>query len=162
MWRALRNTVTRARALRATDPALRSLRACHFRSASSRILRFIPDDLRSAAPRCALRFPSARRAGRRLADLAPHALVDVADALALVRLRRPQCAQVGRELSDPAAVDAFDPDDHVAVDGHREAFGHRELDRMREAEQQGELLARDLRAIADALDLELSRERRHH
>src|SRR4029453_2110218 len=99
MWRALRNTVTRARELRATDPALRSLRACHFRSASSRILRFTFSPyglrspaarcaklalcLRSPAARCALRLSSARRAGGRLADLAPHALADVADALAL-------------------------------------------------------------------------------
>src|SRR4030095_15156501 len=105
---------------------------------------------------------SARRAGSRLADLAPDALVDVADALALVRLRRPQRAEVGRELPDPAAVDALDPDDHVAVDGDRETFGHGELDRMRVAEQQCELLAGRLRAIADALDLELARERRHH
>src|SRR2546428_12993940 len=97
MWRALRNTVTRARALRATDPALRSLRACHLRSASSLILRFItrssplapPDDLRSPAARCALRLPSAPPAGRRLAPLAPPPLGAVADALPLFGPRRP-------------------------------------------------------------------------
>src|SRR5262249_24091553 len=149
MWRALRNTVTRARELRDTDPALRSLRCCHLRSASSRIFRFMTKS-------------STRCAGRRLADLAPHALVDVADALALVGLGRPQRAEIRRELPDLAAVAARHPEDHVAVDRDREPLRHGDLDRMREAEQQRELLPGRLRAIADALDLEFGDERRHH
>src|SRR5919198_4214210 len=100
-----------------------------------------------------------------LAGLAADALAEVADALALVRLGRPQAAYVGRELPDRLLVDAAhrEAGREVLVRlGRREglqvgdldAGRRRQVDRVREAERQDHALALLLTAVADAVHLE--------
>src|SRR2546421_5122054 len=94
---------------------------------------------------------------RRLAGLAQHALVDVADALALVRLGLADLADVGGHLADQLLVEA----------AHRDAGGRRylELDSLRCVDRDGvrepELEVDPARpgrrgAVAHAHDLELA------
>src|SRR6188472_2738954 len=80
--------------------------------------------------------PSSWRLLRRLAGLAQHALVDVADALALVRLGLADLADVGGHLTDELLVVALHRDAGGA--GHLElhAVGRVDRDRVREAELQ--------------------------
>src|SRR5262245_45894705 len=75
---------------------------------------------------------------RRLAGLAQHALVDVADALALVGLGLADLADVGGHLADELLVEALHRDAGGA--GHLElhAVGRVDRDRVREAELQVE------------------------
>ena len=63
-------------------------------------------------------------------------------------------ANLGGGLTEELAVDAGQDDD-VLVDLGRDALRQVEDDRMREAERHVELLAGDLGAITDAVDLEL-------
>src|SRR3954447_17157544 len=101
-----------------------------------------------------------RRGGRTgsgscaLSYLPRHVLALVADALALVGLRRPLLADDGRDLADLLLGDALD--DHARGLGHLELDALRRLDRhgVRVAERQLEVAALELGAIADALDLE--------
>src|SRR5919204_4029739 len=89
-----------------------------------------------------------------LPDLPGHVLALVADALALVGLRRALLADVGGDLADLLLGDA--PDDHARGLGHLELDAVRRLDgdRVRVAERELEVLALELRAVADALDLQ--------
>src|SRR5215212_1574791 len=97
-----------------------------------------------------------------LADLPGDVLALVADALALVGLRRPLLADDGGDLADLLLG--------VALDDHARGLGDLELDAlgrldrhgMRVAEGQLEVAALELRAIADALDLERLREAGGH
>src|SRR3954452_12304637 len=101
-----------------------------------------------------------------LADLPGDVLALVADSLALVGLRRPLLADDGGDLADLLLVVALD--DHARRLRHLELDALRRLDRhgMRVAERQLEVAALELRAVADALDLEgLGKARRdtfHH
>src|SRR5215218_131710 len=104
---------------------------------------------------------------RRLAGLAQHALVDVADALALVRLRLANLANVGGHLADELLVEALHRDAGGA--GHLElhTLGRVDRDRVREAELQVDAARpRGGGAVADADDLQLLgealRHARHH
>src|SRR3954469_23264455 len=89
-----------------------------------------------------------------LTDLPGDVLALVADALALVGLRRPLLADDGGDLADLLLVVALD--DHARGLGHLELDALRRLDRhgMRVAQGQLEVAALELRPIADALDLQ--------
>src|SRR3954454_6851633 len=93
-----------------------------------------------------------------LSHLPGDVLALVADALALVGLRRPLLANDGGDLADLLLGDPLD--DHARGLGHLELDALRGLDRygMRVAERQLEVAALELGAIADALDLQGLRE----
>src|SRR5690349_11502839 len=79
-----------------------------------------------------------------LAGLDVDVLADVAHALALVAVGLAQIADVGGHLAHGALVDAGDRDLVVLVDADGDALRDRELDRVRVAEVQDQLLAADL------------------
>src|SRR3954447_3245516 len=89
-----------------------------------------------------------------LADLPGDVLALVADALALVGLRRPLLADDGGDLADLLLA--------VALDDHARRLGHLELDALRGLDRHGvgvtqrelQVAAAQLGAVADALDLE--------
>src|SRR4051812_15802596 len=89
-----------------------------------------------------------------LPDLPGHVLALVADALALVGLRRALLADVGRDLADDLLGDALDHDARGLR--HLEGDALRRLDRhrVRVAQRKLEVASLELRAVADALDLE--------
>src|SRR2546421_4479397 len=89
-----------------------------------------------------------------LAGLAPHALTEVADALALVRLRLPHAADVRRDLPDELLVDAADVQARRAFDLQFDPLRRRNLDRMRIPDRQRHLRSSLLHAISDPLELE--------
>src|SRR5918997_2836801 len=93
-----------------------------------------------------------------LAYLPCDVLALVADALALVGLRGPLLADHGGDLADLLLARALD--DHARGLGHLELDALGRLDRhgMRVAERQLQVAALELRAVADALDLERLRE----
>ena len=82
----------------------------------------------------------------------------VAHALLLVRIGLAQAADVGRNLSHQLAVDARDGDVRLLLDDDVDARGHVEHDRVRVPEREDDLLASELRAVADADDVELALE----
>src|SRR5207302_3089228 len=88
-----------------------------------------------------------------LAHLPAHVLALVANALALVGLRRANLANLGGRLTDLLFVGALDDD--LRRHGDLEADARPGLDRdgMRVADLQLEIGALERRAIADALDL---------
>src|SRR5215475_11078901 len=116
---------------------------------------------RSAEPRT---FARTRRWRRRrasltarlgtLADLSPHVLALIADALALVRLRRAYLADLGGRLADDLLVGSLHDD--LRRRRHLEGDSGARLDRdgMREADVQLEVGSLERGAVADALDLE--------
>src|SRR6266511_3226338 len=123
---------------------------------------------RSAVPRTFLRTRRWRRPRasrlvivmlgslRALPRLAADVLVDVADALALVRLGLADLADVGRHLTDELLVGA--PDDDAGRDGHLEGDPLGRLDRHRVRVADLELELRrplGLHPVPDADDLEL-------
>src|SRR3954469_12790606 len=89
-----------------------------------------------------------------LADLPGDVLALVADALALVGLRRALLADVRGDLADELLGDPLDDDARRLGHLELDALGRGDVDRMRVAEREREVLARELRAVADALDLE--------
>src|SRR5690606_28547727 len=94
-----------------------------------------------------------------LASLAADVLVDVADALALVRLGLAPRTDVGGHLADELLVDAVDLD--AGRLGHRELDAVRRVDHHRVREPEGQLdLVLALRGgpVADADDVELLAE----
>src|SRR6266540_3831423 len=99
---------------------------------------------------------AAAAGGAGLADLALDELLDVLDALALVRLGAAQLTHHGRGLPEQIAVGARECD-AVLVDLGRHALRQLEHHRVRVAERHGHGIARDLGAITDAVDLELAR-----
>src|SRR5262245_37420539 len=92
---------------------------------------------------------------KRLARLPSHDFVAVLDALLVVRLGLARPAHLRRELADRVLVRALDGDRRRRRARHGQALGNREFDRVREPDDQRELLARDLRAVADAADVEV-------
>src|SRR5687767_11731313 len=103
-----------------------------------------------------------RSGAGRLAGLASDALAFVLDALALVRLGRALLADVRRHLADENLVDAGDEHLGRALGREGDALGRGELDGVRVAELQDELLAVHVGAVAGAGDLERLPEARAH
>src|SRR5215216_1156496 len=93
-----------------------------------------------------------------LADLAPDLLVAVADALALVGLRRPHLTDLRRHLAYPLLV--YPAHDYRRGVGHLElyALARRDRDRMREPDLQTYVPPLQLGPVADARDLQRLRE----
>src|SRR3954463_2958657 len=108
MWRLVRCTVKRA-----TRCSAMRLRVCLERRARWSFLVSI------SVPLLLLRF------------LDRHLLVDVADALALVGLRRAQRANFGSDLADGLAVEALDDDLGLRRALDLDAGRHLLRDRMR-------------------------------
>src|SRR5215218_6882543 len=79
-----------------------------------------------------------------------HLLVDVADALALVGLRRPQRTHLGGDLADGLAVETLDDDLGLRRALDLDAGRHLFRDRVRVADLQIELRALRGGAVADA------------
>src|SRR5690242_14890086 len=77
----------------------------------------------------------------RLARLHAHDLARIADALALVRLRLTDRANVRRDLSDELLVDAGDRHLVHTLDREGDAVGRNHLHRMRVADREDEILA---------------------
>src|SRR5271155_4844753 len=94
------------------------------------------------------------RARRGLARLAPNRLGRVLDALALVRLRRPELANLRGHGAEQLAVGALERDRHQLLDLGGDAGRKLVHNRMRIAERQIHLLALGLRAVADAVNFE--------
>src|SRR4029079_19403786 len=80
-------------------------------------------------------------------------LARVPHALALVRLRRTEVADVGGHLADLLHVRALDENFRLARRFDRNALGRGVDDRVREAERQVQVLALRGRAITDAAQL---------
>src|SRR5207237_7630591 len=120
-------------------------RRCRFCRASSRSVNAMP------APPLGLR---ADLAG--LACLAADVLARVLHALRLVRVRDAQRADLRGDLADGLLVRTRDA--HFLRRLEREADAGRriDLDRVREAERELELLAGERRAVARAADLEIA------
>src|SRR5690348_12788382 len=117
---------------------------------------------RSAVPRTFARTRRWRRSRASLtatlgtlADLSPHVLAFVADALALVRLGRAHLADLGGRLADHLLVRS--PDEDLRRSRHLEgdALARLDGDGVRVAHVQLEVGALERGAVADALDLEL-------
>src|SRR5256714_4795264 len=89
-----------------------------------------------------------------LAHLASHVLALVADALALVGLGRALLADVGGDLADHLLGDPLDDDARRLRDLEGDALGRLDGHRVRVAERELDVAALELRAVADALDLE--------
>src|SRR5439155_4081362 len=85
-----------------------------------------------------------------LPGLAQDLLAGVADALALVRLRLAPLADVGGHLADELLVRPAHRQPRGCLDDELDPCRWHHLDRMRVAERQDELLALQLRTVADA------------
>src|SRR5262245_24159614 len=100
---------------------------------------------------------------RRLAGLAADVLIGVPDALALVRLGLANLADVGRDLADQLLVEAAHDDALRLRDLERHTFGRLDAHGVREADRElDRVRALRLGAVADADDLELTREAVRH
>src|SRR6185369_1065301 len=98
-----------------------------------------------------------------LAFFATDLLVVVLDAFAFVGLRTPHPADLGGNLSDLLPVSACDGDGGLLfADLDRDPFGDRILDVVAVAELQVQVLAFEIGAITDAVDLEIAREPGRH
>src|SRR5271168_1964783 len=76
--------------------------------------------------------------------------IGVLHALALVGLRRPEAANLGRRLPDPLPVDALDDDLGLARSFDADAVRNRIVDQMRKAQGQSQALRLNGGAISDA------------
>src|SRR3954469_8395933 len=90
---------------------------------------------------------------RALAHLPGHVLALVADALALVRLRRALLADVRGDLADELLVDALDDDARRQRHLELDALRRLDRDRVRVPQRELEVAAAGLGPVADALDL---------
>src|SRR5690606_18190582 len=93
-----------------------------------------------------------------LALFADDALALVANALALVGLRRAEATDVGGDRAEQRLVGRAQVQLAVLVDLGLDAVGQRIADRVREAEREVDAAALDGRAVTDADDLERSLE----
>src|SRR5690606_5494449 len=93
-----------------------------------------------------------------LGFLADDVFAGVLDALALVRLRRTEAADLGCNLADLLLVGAGDHDLGLGRGGDGDAFRGREQHRMREAQRQVQVLALHGGAVTHADQLELALE----
>src|SRR5262249_3397845 len=91
-----------------------------------------------------------------LAGLLLDDFADVADALALVRPRLTQCADLGGELANDLLVDALNVDlGALRLDLHRDAIRNRDFELVGETEREDNRLALHFRLVTDALDFEV-------
>src|SRR6185295_14783397 len=90
-----------------------------------------------------------------LALLQGDLLAGISHALALVRLRRTNGADLRAHLTDLLTVDALDDDFGLARCFHRDAIRNRKIHGVREAEREAQHLALHRGAVADAHELEL-------
>src|SRR3954471_4809295 len=97
-----------------------------------------------------------------LAYFAPHVLALVADALALVRLRRAHLADLGGRLADHLLVGSLDEDLRRGRHLERDAGARLDRDGVRVTDAELEVGALERCAVADALDLELLLEALRH
>src|SRR3954451_16899422 len=145
---------------RNTEMRGRSAEPCTFARTRRRRRRRFAGWVRTVMRVCSAWWSAPRRGARTgcwscpLADLPGHVLALVADALALVGLRRALLADVRGGLADELLGDP--PHDDARRLGHLELDAVRRLDRdrVRVAERELEVAALELRAVADALDLE--------
>src|SRR5581483_7022166 len=99
----------------------------------------------------------------RLTGFATNHFVRILDAFAFVRVRLAQRADLRRRLADLLFVDSGDDDvPRLAVDLDVDAFRNREAHRMRVSKLEDHFLPFDLRAVADADDVELLLEALGH
>src|SRR5260370_5167220 len=98
----------------------------------------------------------------RLAGLLLQPLTGDAHALLLVRVGRTERAHVRGNLADLALVRAAYDDVRLLFHRNLNAFRNRKFNRVRLAEREGNHLALQLGAIADAHDVELLLEARRH
>src|SRR5262245_28138296 len=138
MWLTLRKTVSRGRAL---VPAIRFRCRSWMRTRRTCFVLIFIALLRSC-----------------LSSLLLEHFPGVAHALLLVRIRLAQAATVRRHLSDELPVDAAHRDVRLLVDRDVDPGGDVEHDRVRVAQGEHNLFALDLRAVADADDVELPLE----
>ena len=89
------------------------------------------------------------------AFLALDVFARIAHALALVRLRRVEAANLGGDLADDFFVRAFDGQLGVFLDGHLDLGGNRVINGMRKTERQVHHVALNGGFEADALNFEL-------
>src|SRR6266850_1543747 len=157
----LRKTARRGRS--GVPVTLTRTRLCRFRRLTLRSVRLIT---RSPAHRYQLRSCCGFRPLAGLPGLAADLLAAVHDALALVRLGRPEPAEIGGHLSDVFVRDAGDRELGRVLHVDRDALGRFEPDGMRVAEAQHQLVALLRDAIADTNQLEVLDEARvdarHH
>src|SRR5262245_5262332 len=111
--------------------------------------------LRPASRVSLIAFAPCRLLACGLAGLLAHGLAVIANALALVRLRRAEIADVGRDLADSLFADAAHDDHRRAFALNLDAFRHRELDLVRVAERHDESLAAHFGLVTHTADLEL-------
>src|SRR5690242_13420633 len=91
-----------------------------------------------------------------LSDLAADVLACVTHALALVRLRLAQLADVGGNFADQLLVDAHDTELRLRLDGEGDALRSLEVDHVRVAELELQLRgALGEHPVTDSDDLEL-------
>src|SRR5438067_11592584 len=91
-----------------------------------------------------------------LARLAADALTRVLHTLRLVRVRDPKGADLRRDLTDDFLVGARDADLLRRLEREADASRRVDLDRMREAERELQLLARERGPVARSTDLEIT------
>src|SRR5215207_1989483 len=92
--------------------------------------------------------------GPRLTGLTADLLANVADALALVRLRRPHRTELSGYLAHQFLVRALDLDRGVVVDRYLDPLRRLVLDRMRVANDQVHPIGFSLGLVAYALNFE--------
>src|SRR5438105_969511 len=101
-----------------------------------------------------------------LARLAADVLAGVLHALGLVRVRDAEGADLRRDLADDFLVRSRDAHLLRRLEGEADPGRRIDLDRMRVAERQLQLLARERRPVAGAADLEVAgvsrRDTGHH
>src|SRR6266849_4759125 len=112
---------------------------------------------RAVATVCSPAISLGRAAGLRtgLAGLLLQPLAGDANALLLIRIGRAQRTHVRGNLADLSLVRAADNEVRLLLHRHLDAFRNRKLDGMRLSERESNHFALQLRAIADADDIQL-------
>src|SRR5438093_11892776 len=154
MWFRLRYTESRGRSC---EPST-FLRMCALRRSRSNCFFMFVEALITRLPSCGWYWRYPLR-GPGFALLAADGFLRVLDALALVGLRRPQLADLGRHQPDAVLVGAlYRQAVALGVVLRRHAFRQRIHHRMGEAEREVDLLALELRLVAHAGDVQRARE----
>src|SRR2546421_1079182 len=157
MPRLDRNTAMRGRSalprILARTRRWRRWRCCGFvRTVTLRLPPVGASDGIAGHPARRGRFASLR--SRPLAHLSGHVLALVADALALVGLRRPLLADRGGDLADELLGDPLDDHARGLRDLELDAVRRGDRHGVGEAERELEPLALELRPVADPVDLQ--------
>src|ERR1700676_2291347 len=157
MWPSERYTQRRGRSV--VPETLVRTRACTRLRCRSR------DNFLTLADATVVSFALRRRAaglGASLARFLLQALTGDANTFLLVGIGRTQRANVRGHLADLPLVRATDHDVRLFVHRDLNAFGNLEFDRVRFAEREGHQFAFELRAIADAHDVQILLEALRH